>query len=82
MCELSDEERKAAGLIESIASMGGIDDLLRSLPGGAGQGVLDGDQSRTGVSALNEPGNCVHHGIGPRSAEFQEEDEFEPCSNI
>ncbi|WP_374157430.1 hypothetical protein ACEWX3_19805 [Mycobacterium sp. G7A2] len=37
---------EAARLIESIASMGATDDLLRSLPGGAGQAVLDGDQRR------------------------------------
>ena len=80
MCELSDEERKAAGLIESIASMGGIDDLLCSLPGGAGQGVLDGDPNG-GVRA-QQPGNCMITASAPRSTEFQEEDEFEPWSGI
>lgn len=36
---------EAARLIESIASMGGTDDLLRSLPDDAGQAVLDARQS-------------------------------------
>lgn len=36
---------EAARLIESIASMGGTDDLLRSLPGGAGQAVLEARES-------------------------------------
>jgi hypothetical protein len=36
---------EAARLIESIASMGGTDDLLRSLPNGAGQAVLDARES-------------------------------------
>lgn len=45
---------EAARLIESIASLGGTDDLLRSLPNGAGQAVLDA-RSRTAAPLGQSP---------------------------
>ncbi|OBK17863.1 hypothetical protein [Mycobacterium asiaticum] len=72
---------EAARLIESIASLGGIDDLLRSLPNGAGQAVIDA-RSGTAVPEPNSPGHRLYRGSGPNSSEIHVDDEFEPWSNI
>lgn len=65
---ISDVEfaNEAARLIESIASMGGMDDLLRSLPGGAGQRVLDGDQRpQCDITASGDDDDEPWSNIGP-----------------
>ena len=73
-----DFANEAARLIESIASLGGTDDLLRSLPNGAGQAVLD-NRSGTAVPERDDPAARINP-LGPHSAETLPDDE--PWSNI
>lgn len=67
---VSDREfaNEAARLIESIASLGGTDDLLRSLPGGAGHAVIDAPR-RTAVTGGNDLRAQRDSLSGPHSAE-------------
>jgi hypothetical protein len=81
--KISDVEfaNEAARLIESIASLGGTDDLLRSLPNGAGQAVLDA-RSRTAVPERSDSAAQINP-LGAHSAEtLPDDDEFEPWSNL
>jgi hypothetical protein len=80
---ISDVEfaNEAARLIESIASLGGTDDLLRSLPNGAGQAVIDA-RSRTAVTERSDSAAQINP-LGAHSAEtLPDNDEFEPWSNL
>lgn len=62
---VSDREfaNEAARLIESIASLGGTDDLLRSLPGGAGHAVIDAPR-RTAVTGVMTSARSVIRSAG------------------
>ena len=73
-----DFANEAARLIESIASLGGTADLLRSLPNGAGQAVLD-NRSGTAVPERDDPAARINP-LGPHSGETLPDDE--PWSNI
>ncbi len=77
---ISDTEfaNEAARQIESIASLGGTDDLLRSLPNDAGHAVLDA-RSGTAVPERDDPAARINP-LGPHSAETLPDDE--PWSNI
>lgn len=62
---------EAARLIDSIASMGATDDLLRSLPGGAGQAVIDARSA----AAVNDPAAQGSSLSGVHSADASSDDE-------
>lgn len=70
---------EAARLIESIASLGATDDLFRSLPGGAGQAVIDAREP----AVLPEHAYPAHtRSRAQHCPRVPVDDDFEPWSNI